>query len=172
MATDRELIDRLGALEAGATEGPWAWEAVGEKSNDAVLGVVWSERLGGPVSGRADFNEYDEKNNEYTHDQQMVDEIAERINDANYADFDFIAELRNAAPRLIALAEKGMEAETHLDLLRREVRAWRSAMDNGVLELASGEYNSPPTRETREEFDMVRQANDAVDAAGALGGGA
>lgn len=46
-------LDRLRVLAEAATEGPWAWESVGDKDNDWCLGVLCGED-DQPLSGRVE----------------------------------------------------------------------------------------------------------------------
>lgn len=89
-----ELTKLLGEMQArceAATEGPWAWAMTGDKSNDAVVGTC-CDKDGRPLSGLLDNDD----------DFDVLECVAEKINDAHFPDFAFIAAARSDLPRLIA----------------------------------------------------------------------
>ena len=99
-------LEAIKKRESKATEGPWAWESVAEKSNDWVVGIACAE------SGAAILGHIDPPD-----DCAMVDTIirhqeigANESAAASLSDADFIAHARTDIPALVAALEAS-EAE-------------------------------------------------------------
>ena len=81
-----------------ASEGPWAWQTYGEKTNAFVVGGAVAED-GSPLSGRLDGE-----------DEFVVDPICGlEESTVNYEDADFIAHSREDIPYLLAQVEEPNE---------------------------------------------------------------
>ena len=105
---------------------------------------------------------------------KATDEIGRVTEQTAAASCEYHDLLRTSANRLLALAAKGLEAEEHLRLLRREVGARRERA--AVPERGSTPETELGTAEYIYQFldpadAKVRAASSAVDAAGAMGGG-
>jgi hypothetical protein len=85
-----------------ATQGPWAWESTGEKSNEWALGVVLDAN-NQPISGH---NEAAGESDDTVVDEAIVDNGV-----GPFADADFIAHAREDVPYLLDLVS---------ELIRRE----------------------------------------------------
>lgn len=105
-------IERLGVLEAKASPGPWGWTNHGEKSNNAVLGTFYAmDDECTPLFGHVTEEEYDETTGEYKRVADLDESVAYKEDNANYADFAFMAAARNALPALLAVAEAAKRLE-------------------------------------------------------------
>lgn len=83
-----------------ATAGPWAWRSYGEKSNNAILCTA-VDNDDKPISGRFEEEQYNEATGEYEIVATADEFIAYKENNANYADFNFIASARTDVPALV-----------------------------------------------------------------------
>jgi hypothetical protein len=86
----RVELDAVQARTDAATEGPWAWEMVGEKDNDWAIGHVIDED-DQPISGQLE-----------TGQGVVVDAVCENGIDSSPADAAFIAHARTDVPALVA----------------------------------------------------------------------
>jgi len=107
----REIAERL----SRATPGPWAWEAVGEKSNDWIVGYACTDN-DEPLSGHLCEEDF------------VVDAVIRGPEigsyegaTANYGDPDFIAHAPEDISNLLAtLAAREEECKRHAPLPDRE----------------------------------------------------
>lgn len=117
---------KLRAAAAGATPGPWHYYPCGEKSNDCLLGVAWDEDGQQPPAGQVDLHPYNERARKFEMDKYILDPvIAGSENDANYADFAFMALANPAA--VLALLDALATAEAERDRARQEAADDRAA---------------------------------------------
>jgi hypothetical protein len=98
------LLDRLALLREGATELPWAYELVGDKSNDWCIGHC-VDALGNAVAGEI-VEPYNEATDEFGEKPVVVEPVCESSD--NVMNAAFIVELVNAWPLLSsALRSRG-----------------------------------------------------------------
>lgn len=98
---------RLAEIQArckAATPGPWAWECVGEKSNEWCLGIVCDDD-GNPLSGMIEKGQ-----------GVVVESIVTEADGFNNA--DFIAHARQDIPDLLAYIAELQDALAALECLR------------------------------------------------------
>lgn len=104
-----ERVDdaRLAEIEARytkATEGPWAYESLGEKGDGSdIIGVIFGpddEECETPLSGELSSYDSDGEPVDYYYDE-MVAECSHR-NRRPHADSQFIAHARSDIPALVA----------------------------------------------------------------------
>lgn len=111
MITDEKLAYLRKVCER-ATPPPWHYYPCGEKSNDCVLGVAVGED-GCPPSGEIELHPYNEETGTFEMNKYILDpEIASQESCANYFDFAFIAEAREALPMLLDEVERLQRALT------------------------------------------------------------
>jgi hypothetical protein len=82
-------LDAIQARADAATEGPWAWEATGEKDNSWAVGLIQDDD-GEPIEGENEPGE-----------NIVIEGICEGI-DAHIPDAEFIAHARADVPALVA----------------------------------------------------------------------
>jgi hypothetical protein len=82
-------LDIIQARADAATEGPWAWEATGEKDNSWAVGLIQDDD-GEPIEGENEPG-----------DNIVIEGICEGI-DAHIPDAEFIAHARQDVPALVA----------------------------------------------------------------------
>jgi hypothetical protein len=100
------LLEQWRTNVEAATEGPWSWEATGDKDNSWALGFVQDED-GNTLSGQLDNGE-----------GIIIEGVCESVEDANYADAEFIVTARTAMPALLAAI--GAVLELHQPSVRRQ----------------------------------------------------
>jgi hypothetical protein len=90
-----------------ATEGPWAWELVGEKSACFHVGVAF-DKNDKPVLGRTETERYDEEKDIFVEDVIWREHVGENEDNPNLADADFIAHARTDQPAALKLLRKAL----------------------------------------------------------------
>lgn len=126
------LRDEAERLLKDITPGPWAWEAIAEKSNEWAVGQAWDES-GQPIEGEIVGS-----------NQWVEDAVIERrlvgMNEsghANFADARFIA----AAPRLVRQLLDALKlCERELTVIRD---AARSSLSDGVVRAVASGLDEP-----------------------------
>ena len=84
-----------------ATPPPWHYFPCGEKSNDCLLGVAIDENGSYPPPGKVNLHPYNEDTNEYEMYKYDMETIAAAENNADYADFAFMAHARTDIENLV-----------------------------------------------------------------------
>jgi hypothetical protein len=115
----RLTAEQVAAIQARcdkATEGPWAWEWIAEKSNEWAVGEAWDNK-GAKLAGRTDRLE-----------ETIIERRLVGLNESGHAvaaDADFIAHARQDVPDLLAaLAQAEREREDAERKFQRSQQRW------------------------------------------------
>ena len=84
-----------------ATPPPWHYFPCGEKSNDCLLGQAMDEKGSCPPPGIVNLHPYNENTCEYEMYKYDMNTIAIKEDNADYADFAFIAHARTDIENLV-----------------------------------------------------------------------
>mgnify|MGYP005819518725 CR=1 FL=1 len=141
-------------IRALTTEGPWAWESVGEKSNYWCLGTVDP-----PISGRV-AERFDGETQAFVRDFEIVDFVCE-ASDGKFADADFIAHARTDIPLLCEALE---QAWRERDEARQIKEAEKKILLQEIERRVALEQQLTEMRQQRDDFKGIAEGlNDVLN---------
>lgn len=111
-----------------ATEGPWCWEATGEKSNDYAVGTATTPD-GKPVSGRLVVT--DDPDTGHWLDDEIIRRHLVGEGEGRLADADFIAHAREDLPWCLAQIERLQKRIANAEAALRDFGIVRSGGSDG-----------------------------------------
>jgi hypothetical protein len=129
-----EELAELRRMLADMTDAPWGWRSYGDKCNAAVVGTFVEVGAGClPVGGHVETERWNEATGEYETLADIDESIAYKDDNARFSDFAGIVQLRNAAHKLIAAAERASDhaaalraRDEEIGRLRHSASYWQS----------------------------------------------